>query len=100
MPPREGSDVGCSRIPADRADSMFFYDAALAAGSGEIVHLRLVDFDLALFFQPRAQVVEEQSLDLLLLFPHQLIAQLIPLLGKLRISRRRFLPLQHLEGTL
>src|SRR3984893_18528562 len=73
MPPRDGNDVGCYKIPAARRKGMSPLHSLLAAAAIQCLHL--VD-----------QAGNEKFEALFLLAQQKLIANLIALCGKVRIA--------------
>src|SRR5262245_40726450 len=95
MPPGEGSEVGWSRIPAERSKGIFPC-TRLSAGL-QAVHLGLVDLQLAFLFQPAAQVEHEHLHGLLALALSKLFAHVVARRCKGRIAQRSLLAIGHLQ---
>src|SRR5689334_23207308 len=107
MPPREGRELGCRRIPVARANGMALWRShpvlttrnsvaeccrarrsvpvvssleaffPTALPFGEVLHFLLVDFDLARLLHLLAEVRQEHSEEVLLLGAQQAVANLI-----------------------
>src|ERR1700683_3172276 len=106
MPPREGSDVGCNKIPAERGNGMqrglssepremWFslfskrqLDSRFVLWMRQRLHFFLIDFDFARLLHLIAHVVHKQSEEFLLLALQQLLANLVALGGEVGIRRR------------
>src|SRR5580692_1091039 len=96
MPPREGNDVGCSRMPAARANDMSPpLHSRFAAGAGQRFEFVFVSLDLAGLGHLVDQVRDEEAKTLLLLALQELVANLIALGGV--VGFRRKLALEYLK---
>src|SRR5271169_409597 len=96
MPPREGNDVGCNRMPAARGkDISPPLHSLLAAAATQRFDLFLVSLDLSSFRHLIDQAGNEKSEALLLLADEELVADLIALGGIVGV--RRLLVLEHRE---
>src|ERR1700686_763674 len=96
MPPREGNDVGCNKMPAARGKDMSPpLHSLLATAATQRLDFFFVSLDLA---RPRHlvdQAGNEKSEAFLLLAQQQLIANLIALRGIFSLGR--LLVLDHLQ---
>src|SRR5262249_61160372 len=95
MPPGEGSEVGWSRIPAERSKGIFLVQRL--AASLEAVHFALVDLQFAFLFQAAAQIAHKQFHRLLTLLLGKLLANVVAVGGKLCVREGGLLAAGHLQ---
>src|SRR5579859_216779 len=88
MPPRDGNDVGCNRIPAARENAMSSLHSRLVAGFAERLQFLVVALNLAGLGHLVNEIRYEEAKTLLLLGLHQSVANLVALGGKVRVRGR------------
>src|SRR6516164_2884733 len=88
IPPREGNDVGCNRMPAARAKDMSPpLHSLFSTGASQSLVLFLIPLDLAGLGHLIHQGRNKQAEAFLLLALQKSITNLIPLGGEVRVRR-------------